>query len=181
MSKRLRDKVKFGRTGGTLPEPTLGLNHEGLIIPLEPPAQAADVESQYVWGFDDTRFEINERGSVEMTGSRYAISGQELPNLLPWMENVINIQIDPFDKRPTRFSVSISAPKKQPAFIKALKKALPQERFSQDDQLRLRHGHGHTQAEMYALKSEGLFRVPDAVFRPQSEDELDEIRNRKPM
>ena len=38
--------------------------------------------------------------------------------------------------------------------------------------MRLRHGHGHTQAEMYALKNGGISRIPDAVFRPQSEDEL---------
>ena len=172
MSKRLRDKVKLSRKGGTTPEPTFGLNHEGLIIPLKPPAQAADVESQYVWGFDDTRFEINERGSVEMTGSRYAISGQELPNLLPWMENVIGIQIDPYDKRIPELPKRFPIPKKQAAFVKALKKELPQERFSQDDSLRLRHGHGHTQAEMYALKSGGMTRIPDGVFRPECEEEL---------
>ena len=172
MSKRLISPLQSREQRTGRKETPVDLTHEGLIIPLAPPAQAADVESEYVWGFNDTRFEINERGCVEMTGSRYAISGQELPQLLPWMENVIEIKIDPYDKRAPQHPTKFPQPKKQAAFIKAIKKELPETRFSQDALLRLRHGHGHTQAEMYALKNGGISRIPDAVFRPQSEDEL---------
>lgn len=40
-------------------------------------------ESLDVWGFHDTRFQTDEDGIVEVTGSRYPLSGQKLPSLLP--------------------------------------------------------------------------------------------------
>ena len=148
------------------------LHRSARIVPLPPPAQAADAESKHVWGFADTRFAINERGAVEMTGTRYAMSGQELPSLLPWMEKVIELNIDPTDQRPPRFPTSVPKPKSHPAFVRALKRKVGTDQFSQDPWERLRHGHGHTQAEMYALKNGGLSRVPDAVLHPRSEADV---------
>ena len=148
------------------------LQHCDRIIPLPPPPQAADTESQHVWGFEDTRFEINARGAVEMTGTRYSLSGQELPSLLPWMEGVIGLTIDQTDIRTPKFPTKFPKPRTHAAFLRALKKKLGAEKISQDGALRLRHGHGHTQAEMYALKNGGLSRIPDAVVKPHSEEDL---------
>ena len=149
-----------------------GLEQLGLIIPLPPPVSAADVESLHVWGFADTRFAINARGAVEMTGSRYTMSGQELPTLLPWMESVIDLTIEPKDVRPARFPTRVPPPRSQPAFLRALKRAMGKEAVSQASTERIRHGHGHTQAEMFALKNDDLARLPDAVVRPQSEAQV---------
>src|SRR2546426_9622076 len=38
--------------------------------------------------------------------------------------------------------------------------------------MRLRHGHGHTQEEMYSIKYTRLGRIPDIVVYPESEAEV---------
>jgi alkyldihydroxyacetonephosphate synthase len=46
------------------------------------------------------------------------------------------------------------------------------ERVSVDPLVRLRHGHGHTQEEVFDLNYETLPRIPDAVVFPDSEHEV---------
>ncbi len=60
--------------------PRAGGNHR---IELGPPPAVpeSDAESFDVWGFDDTRFRVNSRGDVEISGSRYELSGKTLPSL----------------------------------------------------------------------------------------------------
>jgi len=39
-----------------------------------------------------------------------------------------------------------------------------------DPKQRLRHGHGYSQSEMYAIKHDHLERVPDAIIYPKEEE-----------
>ena len=43
---------------------------------------------------------------------------------------------------------------------------------SDDDHSRIRHGHGHTQEEMFAIKYGNIGRVPDIVVFPTSEEQV---------
>ncbi|HET9130339.1 MAG TPA: hypothetical protein VFO86_05285, partial [Terriglobia bacterium] len=53
-----------------------------LITPDPRPTPGVDeTESLDVWGFRDTRFDINENNRVIIRGSRYELSGKELPRL----------------------------------------------------------------------------------------------------
>jgi len=52
------------------------------IVP-EPPSRRGE-ERLDGWGFSDSGFRIDAQGRVEFIGSRYAISGKRIPNLLPW-------------------------------------------------------------------------------------------------
>ena len=55
-------------------------------------AASSDDESFDVWGFTDTVFRFNERGHIEVSGTRYPdLSGQELANLRPWFEHVTGV------------------------------------------------------------------------------------------
>ena len=56
------------------------------IEPDPPAPDPADVESLDVWGFRDTRFHARADGVVELTGTRYELSGQDLPDLLGWVQ-----------------------------------------------------------------------------------------------
>ena len=41
------------------------------------------------WGYADSRFEVGADGHVRITGNRYALSGETLDKLRPWMEEKV--------------------------------------------------------------------------------------------
>ena len=132
----------------------------------------ADAESPDVWGFRDTTFRVNERGHVEVTGSRYELSGEELPDLLPWWERVMGIPVDAADRNPPAYPPEIPPRRSHPGFERQLLGLVRPDQVSDDPQVRLRRGHGHSQREMFAIKYERLPRVPDLVVWPESEEEV---------
>ncbi|MEO7658636.1 MAG: FAD-binding oxidoreductase, partial [Pyrinomonadaceae bacterium] len=58
------------------------------------------------------------------------------------------------------------------AFSAALREFLSEAQIDTDGENRLRHGHGHTQEEMYAIKHKRLGRIPDMVVYPESEEHV---------
>jgi len=145
----------------------------GAITPAPLPPDPDAEESLEVWGFRDSGFRVNDRGHVELTGGRYPLSGQELPDLLPWMGQVLQVEIDPHDRWEFRYPPPVPASRATPALRQALAAAVGgAEHVSDDPALRLRRGHGHTQEEMYAIKRGGLPRVPDLVVWPGSTAEV---------
>ncbi len=146
--------------------------HHARIVPAPPQRAPQDHARLDVWGFADSGFEINAKGRVAARGSRYAISGHELPHLLPWMQEVLDVEIDPADRFESRYPTAIPKSGAEPALRDALVGLLSPERVSDDPTLRLRHGHGHTQEEMYAIKYGRLERVPDLVVFPASTEEV---------
>ncbi len=143
----------------------------GRIFP-DPLPVAADDESLDVWGFRDSGFAINARGRVEAVGNRYAISGHELPSLLPWMEEALALPIDPAERQVSHYPPAVPPSRADAALRGALEARLGAAHVDDDDLLRLRRGHGHTQEEMYAIKQEGLPRVPDLVVAPGSTEDV---------
>jgi alkyldihydroxyacetonephosphate synthase len=138
-----------------------------------------DVESFGAWGFVDSRFILNTLtdGSkvVIMKGSRYSISGKPLPRLVGFIENELNITIDPtnhtfngveFGLPDGKFTAEDSA-----KILTAINNDTS--RLSTIAHDRARHGTGHTQDDIYSLRS-GSFRtrLPDAVVWPQSVSEV---------
>jgi len=54
-----------------------------IIYPDAPPTSSpAEAESLDVWGFRDTHFDFSENGHIIIRGSRYELSGKELPRFL---------------------------------------------------------------------------------------------------
>ncbi len=124
------------------------------------------------WGFKDTRFVVQPDRSVSVTGSRYAISGAEMPEFIPFVEEMLQVKFDVNDVKAERADKPVPPPRANPAFTQALAAAFPGDRFSQDDRQRLLHSHGQTTAdEVYRVLYGALDRVADLVFYPESEDE----------
>ena len=142
------------------------------IIPGPPPVEADGGERLDVWGFRDTAFKVNSSGNVELTGSRYTFSGVEMPNFLPWIQNVLGVDIQLDDTNPSGYPPVVPETKKNPEFMAEVRKFLRDDQMSDDPALRLRHGHGHTQSEMYAIKYGQLERVPDLVVYPTEEEQV---------
>ena len=147
--------------------------NESLIRPgPPPPVPPRDEESLEVWGFRDTRFFLNERGHVEVSGSRYELSGCELPHLAPWVRDVMGIELSHDDVAPSRYPPELPAARVHDGFLADARAALGEDQVSVEAATRLRHGHGHTQAEMYAIKYGKLPRVPDLVAYPGNETQV---------
>ncbi len=143
------------------------------FVPPPLPAPAGEEESDANWGFADTRFVIDDRGVVRLSGSRYLVSGQDLPSLVPWVRDVMDIDVQPSRRHTFDFPpAAIPTPKKNDAFLGAARALLSAGQLTDDGVTRLRHGHGHTQEEMYAVKYGQLGRIPDLVVYPESETQV---------
>ncbi|MFN8472681.1 MAG: FAD-binding oxidoreductase [Anaerolineae bacterium] len=124
------------------------------------------------WGYKDTRFMVLPNRSVIVTGSRYAISGKEMPDVLPFTEKELGIKINPKEITPERQDKPIPPPHVNETFNEALAAAFPASRYTTEDRVRLLHSHGQTTAdEVYRVLYDKLDRVADLVFYPESTEE----------
>ncbi len=145
------------------------------IIPDDPPHHDGDEESLDVWGFRDSGFTAGPHGQVMLAGSRYPLSGTELPELLPWVRGILGVDFDLKDTHDSAYPPEVPPPYENRAFLQAVRSILSEGDLSTDDENRLRHGHGHTLDEMYAIKYAKLERVPDLVVYPSDEAQVAEL------
>lgn len=142
------------------------------IVPPAQPAPIGEEESLEVWGFRGAGFELLPNGSVILRGPRYTGSEVELPDLLPWVRKTLAVQIDPTDVHESCYPPEIPGARLNPGFLREIQESLPDGAVSSDGEVRLRHGHGHTLEEMYAIKYGRLERVPDLVVYPETESQV---------
>jgi len=147
----------------------------GLIRPAPPSTRTADRERLDVWGFADSAFRINANDAVEMTGDRYSLAGVELPDLLPWMNRVLGAQLDRRVVNRSQYPPAIPEPRRNPAFASELQKFLCDDAICDDPRIRLRHGHGHSQEEMYCIKYARPVRLPDVVVYPSQPEHVESL------
>lgn len=145
---------------------------ESLIYPERLQASPSDAESLDVWGFKDSGFTINENGHVVLRGNRYELSGKELPRLIPWVRETLEIPFDPKDVYRPSYPTDIPPPVENAPFLSEIGRTFSDQQISTDGPTRLRHGHGQTQEEMYAIKYDRLERIPDLVVYPEAEEQI---------
>jgi len=144
-----------------------------LIYPETSPAQdPAETESMDVWGFRDTHFDFSENGHVMIRGSRYELSGKELPRFLPWVREVLESDVNPGNINRPNYPTEIPEPHIPAEFLADVQRFLNADQFERSGEVRLRHGHGHTQEEMYSIKYTKLGRIPDLVVYPETEAQV---------
>ncbi len=143
-----------------------------LIVPEPLAPNPRDAESLDVWGFKDSGFGINENGHVVLLGDRYELSGKELPRLVPWVREVLEIPFDPQDVFRSSYPTEIPPPLENAELLREIKKTFADRQISTDGPTRLRHGHGQTQEEMYEIKYGRLERIPDLVVYPEAEEQI---------
>jgi alkyldihydroxyacetonephosphate synthase len=131
-----------------------------------------EAESLDVWGFQDTHFDISENGHVMIRGTRYELSGKELPRFLPWVREVLECNVSAKDINRPQYPTAMPEPQLGTAFLADLEAFLSSSQIDTNGEMRLRHGHGHTQEEMYAIKYTCLGRIPDLVVYPESEEQV---------
>ena len=156
------------------PHPLRG-EARGLIHPGPPPTESGDEASLTSWGFQDTEFAVDSSGAITVTGDRYpGLSGERMPELLPWFRTVVGIDFPLADEAPLR-TAPVPPSRAAPAFLDAIKSVVDADAVRTDEHIRQRHGHGHTVAEIEAVRGDGLPRVPDYVVYPDSEAQVTAI------
>jgi len=148
---------------------------EQRIVPDPPRADPADAESLDVWGFADSGFEIDGAGRVTFRGRRYEISGTVMADFLPWAREVVDAPLAPDDSHASAYPTPIPERLPHQAFEAAAEALLPADAVQCDARLRARHGHGHTQEDMWAIKYGRLERVPDLVVQPETPEQVERL------
>jgi alkyldihydroxyacetonephosphate synthase len=144
-------------------------------VPPEYTPRDGDEERQDGWGFADSAFRVTPGGQVEMTGERYALCGHELPYLLDWMREVLGVDFPAHDVHASIYPPQVPEPRRSAAFLDAACRILGAGAMSDAPAERLRHGHGHTQEEIYALRHGGFPRVPDLVVWPKNAEQVEAL------
>jgi len=145
----------------------------GRIYPPPPELRPDDALSPDEWGFADTSFTVNADGAITITGTRYpGLSGQVLPNLLPWFRTVVGVDFPIEDEETGSYPPPVAESKPAPGFLEKIEKFLDADQISTRPDIRLRHGHGHTVSEINAVRSSGFQRVPDYVVYPTDEAQV---------
>jgi alkyldihydroxyacetonephosphate synthase len=142
------------------------------VVPDSPVLHPEDEESPAVWGFRDTAFEILDGDVVKMTGDRYELAGQDLPDLLGWVRDAIHPDVGVDNLNPSNYPPPIPDARVNDAFVTEVRGFLGDDQLDDDAELRLRRGHGQTQEEMYRIKYDQLRRIPDLVVFPNTDEEV---------
>jgi alkyldihydroxyacetonephosphate synthase len=134
---------------------------------------ASQARHTHRWGFADTRLELDGARSVRMTGNRYALCGEPMPHLIPFVEQMLGV---PFEASATvpEAVPDVPVPRLDAALMTVLERLLPADRRSTDALLRLVHSHGQLAVGEIdrALYGGRFARVVDVVVEPENEDEV---------
>lgn len=152
-------------------------NNIDYIYPPEFNIPKDEIESLSEWGFEDSGFSINERGNATFLGKRYDLSGLEMPVLVPWIYDMMGVKVSNDDVNVSNYPNYIPEALVNVEFVNELKKIVSEDQITQDAKVRLKHGHGQTQEEMYNIKYGKLKRVPDLVVYPNSDEQVRDIVN----
>ncbi len=108
-----------------------------------------------------------------MTGTRYPLSGQSMPHLIPFVEQMLGV---PFDATATlpESAPAVPPPVVSPTLLAAIEGLLPSERRSTDSLARLGRSHGQLSVGEVdrVLYGGRLARIPDIVVEPIDESEV---------
>ena len=129
------------------------------------------------WGYTDTRFEFDGPKTVRVTGSRYPLAGFTMPHFIPFVEEMLQVPIDPNERAVEKEGRVVPPSRADASLVTAWQDALGREGVSLDDDERLIHSHGQLSVdEVYrVLYGDDLGRVVDLVLYPESEEQVSAI------
>ena len=125
------------------------------------------------WGYQDTKFKINNQGLIEITGDRYLYSGKTLPSFAKWIQDVVGVDFS--DHTPTQTHVQVPPPRNNQEFLQRVQEFCVV--ATEDDTERAFHSHGHSLQEMFILKFGRFERAVDVVVYPGCEEHVKGLVN----
>lgn len=181
IARRLKSSTKttvpLSPTSRATKAPASGISS---VLPIWPRIGAnkfrnSDKESVDRWGFADTRFiaEWSDGAQVlRMNSKRYpAIGDRPLRALYAYFEKEIGVKLNIRDKLPDAELPTLPPPAK--SLLKRLEEHVPKGRINVTAEARCRAGTGHSLSDIWKLRTQGeTVRFPDAVVRPETEEEV---------
>jgi len=134
-----------------------------------------DTNWGHKWGFRDSQFILNQDRSVSMTGNRYELCGIDMPDFIPYVEEMLDITIDPSDVLSEVKDKPAKEPKINIAFFDEVKSKFPENRYTIDNEERLIHSQGQTTDEVYKAIYSKINKISDMVFYIESEEETQKL------
>jgi alkyldihydroxyacetonephosphate synthase len=116
---------------------------------------------------------MESEGLVKVTGNRYPLSGQQLPSLIPWFSKLMDVEIFTAEKYQSSYPPIIPESIINHDFLVEVRGVFEEDQIIVDPKQRLKHGHGHSQSEMYAIKHGHLEQIPDAIIYPKNKKQIE--------
>ena len=127
-------------------------------------------------GFKDSGFKSIGDKVVKFSGDRYEVSGTEMPDFIPYIEKMLNIEIEDNDKLKEVDEKFVSPSKVDKKFYQELEKVFENDKFTIENTERLIHSHGQeTFKDIYKVLYKSIDRLVDLVFYPESEEDVKKI------
>lgn len=128
------------------------------------------------WGYADTKFVVNPDKTVSLTGNRYSLCGYRMKHFLPYVESMLDLELDLEDIKEENSHPVVPAAFTNEKFCAAVKNTFSDSQYSFDDRERLIHSHGQTSTdEVYKVLYGSIPRVVDMVYYCQSEEDAQTI------
>ena len=128
------------------------------------------------WGYKDSRFVLNKDRTVSMEGDRYELSGTRMPDFIPYIEEVIGIEINPMNTLAEVENKPVSSLNINQVFVDKIKSEFEDDRYSFEDEDRLIHSHGQTTSEeVYKILYNQIKRCVDMVFYVENNEEVQRL------
>ena len=127
------------------------------------------------WGFRDSEFILNQDRTVRMTGNRYELCGFDMPDFIPYVEEMLDMKIELDDVLEEVEDKPVQEANINAAFVDAVKSEFPEDRYTFGNEERLMHSQGQTTDEVYKVVFAKLDRATDMVFYIESEDEAQKL------
>ena len=128
------------------------------------------------WGFRDSEFILHKDRTITLSGERYDLCGMVMPDFIPYVEESLQIKVDPDDVLPEVEHKPVPQPQINPDFLSAVESTFPPDRYSVDSVDRLLHSHGQTTSEeVYKILYGQIDKAIDMVFYAESDEEVIEL------
>src|SRR5262249_58781549 len=114
-------------------------------------------------------------GGAESAGRRNAGGGKKTRGRRRWAEGTRGRPLAPRDRHELRGPATVPPRVANAAFEREAAVRLGAARVSTDPPVRVRHGHGHTQEDVWDARWGAFARVPDLVVWPASEEEVRDL------
>lgn len=124
------------------------------------------------WGYKDSAFIIEDNKAVTFSGNRYPVCGKKLTSFIPFVESILEIEIEKEPKVKELKEKYIEKPNINEMFVKEMKETFDEDRYSVENNERLLHSHGqHSTDEVYKVLYNKLEKFTDLVFYIENEEE----------
>lgn len=125
----------------------------------------------HLWGHDDTFFEVNDDQIIELKGDRYEFSGLSYPKFIPYIKEVLGVDITKVKPLTPQVKHLIANPIENASFTNAIAEKLNSNQINSEPLKRLQNSHGQTTCfEVYKIVYHGkMSRMVDLVLYPESE------------